>query len=134
MIEDPSNPAPRAGGASPDDARVSWFDIATAAESERGRHAIWRDELRRRLDTETLTEIERDTMRRAIRARARDVAVFEAMSRLIDRVRGDGYILHRLREIDAVERATADVAPDAIAADEWTQGFVSYDTNQEGAR
>lgn len=113
------NPAPRAEGASPDDVRVSWLDLATAADNEGGRARIWRDELRRQLDTldGELSEVERDTLRRGIRAHARTVAVFEAMARLIERVRGDRAILARLQEIDAAERRAADVAPDAIAAD-----------------
>jgi hypothetical protein len=97
---------------------VSWLDIATAADSERGRHAIWREELRRRAEDQSLTDAEHDTLRRGIRDHARGVAVFEAMARMIDRVRADSYILGRLRDIDEAERRTAGATADTIENDE----------------
>ena len=50
---------------------------------------IWRDELTRRADDDSLTSDERDTLERAIKSHARDARIFEAVLRLIERVRAD---------------------------------------------
>jgi hypothetical protein len=76
------------------EARVSWLDMVVAVDNEAGRHRIWHDELMRRAADDKLTEVERDTLQRAIASHARDAAVFEEVMRLIERARaefgGDG--------------------------------------------
>lgn len=118
-IGDPlQNPAPRPDGVSPDDSRVSWRDMSTAADLAGGRARIWRDELRRRLHEPGVDAVAADTLRRGIRQHVRDIAIFEAIARLVERVRGDAVMLKRLTQIDAEERARADVAAEAIAAEQ----------------
>ena len=70
-------------------ARVSWLDIQVAVENEAGRHRIWRDELTRQAAEDKLTEIERDTLKRAIASRARQAAIFDAVLRLMERARAE---------------------------------------------
>ena len=69
--------------------QVGWLDMVVAVENEAGRHLIWRDELTRRADDDSLTSDERDTLERAIASHARDARIFEAVLRLIERVRAD---------------------------------------------
>ena len=73
----------------PAEAQVSWLDMVVAVDNEAGRHRIWRDELTRRADDDSLTPDERDTLERAIASHARDARIFEAVLRLIERVRAD---------------------------------------------
>jgi hypothetical protein len=73
----------------PAEARVSWLDMEVAVENEAGRHRIWRDELTRQGAEDKLTVVERDTLERAIASRARQAAIFDAVSRLIDRARAE---------------------------------------------
>jgi hypothetical protein len=73
------------------EAPVSWVDMVVAVENEAGRHRIWRAELSRQAADEELTVVERDTLQRAIARHARETAIFDAVSRLIERVRADGY-------------------------------------------
>lgn len=115
--DDKQNPAPRSDGVSPDDSRVSWRDMTTAADLAGGRARIWRDELRRRLHESGVDDVAADTLRRGIRQHVRDIAIFEAIARLVERVRGDRAMLERLKQIDAEERARADVAADPIEAE-----------------
>ena len=69
--------------------QVGWLDMVVAVENEAGRRRIWRDELTRRADDDSLTSDERDTLERAIASHARDARIFEAVLRLIERVRAD---------------------------------------------
>jgi hypothetical protein len=69
--------------------QVTWLSMVVAVENEAGRHRIWRDELTRRADDDRLTSDERDTLERAIASHARDAANFEAVLRVIERVRTD---------------------------------------------
>ena len=69
------------------ESQVSWLDMVVAVENEAGRHRIWRDELTRRADDDSLTAVERDTLERGIASHARDAAIFEAVLRVIERVR-----------------------------------------------
>jgi hypothetical protein len=81
----------RSGRGGPaEETQVSWLDMTVAVENEAGRHRIWRDELTRRADNDSLTEIERGTLQRAIASHARHAAIFEGVLRLIERVRADG--------------------------------------------
>jgi hypothetical protein len=84
----------RSGADGPAEARVSWLDMQVAVENEAGRHRIWRDELTRQAAEDKLTEVERDTLKRAIASRARQAAIFEAVLRVIEKARaefgGDG--------------------------------------------
>ena len=73
----------------PAETQVGWLDMVVAVENEAGRHRIWRDELTRRADDDSLTSDERDTLERAIASHARDARIFEAVLRLIERVRAD---------------------------------------------
>ena len=73
----------------PAETQVSWLDMVVAVDNEAGRHRIWRDELTRRADDDSLTSDERDTLERAIASHARDARIFEAVLRLIERVRAD---------------------------------------------
>jgi hypothetical protein len=73
----------------PAETPVSWVDMVVAVENEAGRHRIWRDELTRRADDDSLTSAERDTLERAIVSHARDARIFEAVLGLIERVRAD---------------------------------------------
>jgi hypothetical protein len=73
------------------EAPVSWVDMVVAVENEAGRHRIWRAELSRQAADEELTVVERDTLQRAIARHARETAIFDAVLRLIERVRADGY-------------------------------------------
>jgi hypothetical protein len=73
------------------DAGVSWLDMVVAVENEAGGHRIWRDELTRRADDDKLTAVERDTLQRAIASHAREAAIFDAVLRLIEHARADGY-------------------------------------------
>lgn len=72
-------------GHCPAETRVSWLDMFVAVENEAGRHRIWRDELTRQADDETLSEIERNALRQAIASHARDAAIFEAVLEIIER-------------------------------------------------
>jgi hypothetical protein len=63
--------------------------MVVAVDNEAGRHRIWRDELTRRADDDSLTLDERDTLERAIASHARDARIFEAVLRVIERVRTD---------------------------------------------
>ena len=69
--------------------QVGWLDMVVAVENEAGRHLIWRDELTRRADDDSLMSDERDTLERAIASHARDARIFEAVLRVIERVRTD---------------------------------------------
>jgi hypothetical protein len=73
----------------PAETQVSWVDMVVAIENEAGRRRIWRDELSRQADEDTLTPDERDTLERAIASHARDARIFEAVLRVIERVRTD---------------------------------------------
>jgi hypothetical protein len=73
------------------EAPVSWVDMVVAVENEAGRHRIWRAELSRQAADEELTVVERDTLQRAIARHARETAIFDAVLRLIERARADGY-------------------------------------------
>ena len=73
----------------PAETQVSWLDMVVAVDNEAGRHRIWRDELTRRADDDSLTPDERDTLERAIASHARDARIFEAVLRVIERVRTD---------------------------------------------
>ena len=73
----------------PAETQVSWLDMVVAVDNEAGRHRIWHDELTRRADDDSLTPDERDTLERAIASHARDARIFEAVLRLIERVRAD---------------------------------------------
>ena len=79
----------RSGRGGPAEARVSWLDMVVAVDNEAGRHRIWRDELTRDAADDKLTAVERDTLQRAIASRARQAAIFEAVSRLIARARAE---------------------------------------------
>jgi hypothetical protein len=79
----------RSGPGGPAEARVTWLDMEVAVENEAGRHRIWRDELTRRAAQEKLTAVEHDTLERAIASHARDAAIFDAVSRLIERARAE---------------------------------------------
>lgn len=67
--------------------RISWLDMEVAIDNEAGRHRIWRDEKTRQLAEQNLTAVERDTLQRIIARHAREAAIFEAVSRLIERAR-----------------------------------------------
>ena len=73
----------------PAETQVSWLDMVVAVDNEAGRHRIWRDELTRRADDDSLTPDERDTLERAIASHARDARIFEEVLRVIERVRTD---------------------------------------------
>jgi hypothetical protein len=76
-------------GGPAEEAQVSWLDMVVAVENEAGRHRIWRDELTRRADDDSLTGVERDTLQRAIASHARDATIFEAVLGGVERARGD---------------------------------------------
>jgi hypothetical protein len=80
----------RSGPGGPAEARVSWLDMDVAVENEADRHRIWRDELTRRAAEDRLTAVERDTLQRAIASHARQATIFDAVLRLIERVRANG--------------------------------------------
>jgi hypothetical protein len=69
------------------EAPVSWVDMVVAVENEAGRHRIWCDELTRRADDDSLTEVERDTLQRSFASHARDAAIFDRVLRVIERAR-----------------------------------------------
>ena len=69
--------------------QISWLDMEVAVENEAGRHRIWRDELTRQVADDKLTAVERDTLERAIASRAQQAAIFDAVSRLIERARAE---------------------------------------------
>jgi hypothetical protein len=73
----------------PAETQVSWVDMVVAVENEAGRRRIWRDELTRRANDDSLTSDERGTLERAIASHARDARIFEAVLRLIERMRAD---------------------------------------------
>jgi len=77
----------RAGPAGAAEAEVSWLDMVVAVENEAGRHRIWCDELTRRADDDSLTEVERDTLQRSFASHARDAAIFDGVLRVIERAR-----------------------------------------------
>jgi hypothetical protein len=77
----------RSGRGGPAEAEVSWLDMVVAVENEAGRHRIWCDELTRRADDDSLTEVERDTLQRSFASHARDAAIFDQVLRVIERVR-----------------------------------------------
>jgi hypothetical protein len=107
------NPPPPAEGEPLDDAPVTWGDMATALENEAGRHRIWLDELRRRRAGDT-SDRERATLRRAIALHKREAAIFDAIWRMVERVRCDSYIVARL---SAAERDAGDDAVDVVRYD-----------------
>jgi hypothetical protein len=73
----------------PAEKQIGWLDMVASVENEAGRHRIWLDELTRRAAEDKLTAVERDTLERAIANHARDARIFEAVLRLIERVRAD---------------------------------------------
>jgi hypothetical protein len=79
----------KSGPGGPAEARVSWLDMEVAVENEADRHRIWRDLLIRETADDKLTAIERDTNHRAIASHARQESIFDAVLRLIERVRAD---------------------------------------------
>jgi hypothetical protein len=107
-MSDATNPAPRAEAAPSPDARISWLDCVIKIENEADHHRIWRDELARRLRDETMLAAERDTAQRGLADRARDIAIFEAVARLIEAVRTDDEILNRLVARSRGEAVEAD--------------------------
>jgi hypothetical protein len=74
-------------GGPAEEAQVSWLDMVAAVENEAGRHRIWCDELTRRADDDSLTEVERDTLQRSFASHARDAAIFDRVLRVIERAR-----------------------------------------------
>jgi hypothetical protein len=84
----------RSGRGGPAESEVSWLDMVVAVENEAGRHRIWCDELTRRADDDSLTEVERNTLQRSFASHARDEAIFGRVLRVIERARaesdGDG--------------------------------------------
>jgi hypothetical protein len=79
----------RSGPGGPAQERVSWLDMEVAVENEAGRHRIWRDELTRQAAEDKLTAVERDTLECAIASHARQMAIFEAVRRVIERARAE---------------------------------------------
>jgi hypothetical protein len=79
----------KSGPGGPAQERVSWLNMEVAVENEAGRHQIWRDELTRQAAEDKLTEVERDTLERAIASHARQAAIFDAVLRLIERARAE---------------------------------------------
>ena len=77
----------RSGRAGPAEVEISWLDMVVAVENEAGRHRIWCDELTRRADDDSLTEVERDTLQRSFASHARDAAIFDGVLRVIERAR-----------------------------------------------
>ena len=73
----------------PAETQVSWLDMVVAVENEAGRRRIWRDELTRRANDDSLTSDERDTLERAVASHERDARIFEAVLGVIERVRTD---------------------------------------------
>lgn len=70
---------------------ISWLDMTVAVENEADRHRIWRDELTRRAADDSLTPDERDTLERGIASHARDMAVFQAVLRVVEWARDEGF-------------------------------------------
>jgi hypothetical protein len=77
----------RASHGGPAEAEVSRLNMVVAVENEAGRHRIWCDELTRRADDDSLTEVERDTLQRSFASHARDAAIFGRVLRVIEWVR-----------------------------------------------
>lgn len=102
-----SNPAPR-------DGRINWLDMVTAIENGAGRHVIGAKMVRAELDGGKLTGKVLDTAHRILAEHERQAAIFDAVSRLIDRVRTDAVMLDRLVKL---ERGEADQDDDEIRYD-----------------
>jgi hypothetical protein len=73
----------------PAEVPVSWLEMIVAVDNEAGRHRIWHDELTRRAADDKLTAVERDTLQGAIAKHARETAIFETVSRLVERARAE---------------------------------------------
>src|SRR4051794_10527249 len=68
---------------------VSWLEMAVAVDNEARRHRFWCDELTRRAREDKLSADEREALERAIATRTHNAAIFDAISRLIERERPD---------------------------------------------
>jgi hypothetical protein len=88
--------------------------MLTALENEAGRHRIWRNSLRGDLADEKLTVKEHATLRGAIARHKREAAIFDAIWRMVERVRCDSYIVARL---SAAERNAGDDDVDVVRYD-----------------
>ncbi|MFZ5715776.1 MAG: hypothetical protein ACOY3N_23360 [Bradyrhizobium sp.] len=91
---------------------MSWLDASTVIENEAGRRRIRIDELTAAL-AEPMAAIEHENVASIVRRLRRELAAFEVVSRLIERMR-DPYIADRLRELAEAEAREADVAADQV--------------------
>jgi hypothetical protein len=98
------NPEPRNTAATPEFENVTWGQVVTvlenAAEHKRRWQSILLDEI---ANSNSLTDRERDTLRRGVRQHGHEAAAYETALRLFNRARGDRHILGRLREIVEAE-------------------------------
>lgn len=99
--------------------KVTFQDLWLAAESERARaEATRKDCVERANESDQKNEAERNTLRRAAAERARTAEVFEAMARMIERVRDSRIIRDELAYIARqIASDAADRAADAGAQD-----------------
>ena len=95
---EPASPAPR-------DGRINWLDMVTVIDNEQGRHVIGAKLARAELAEGKLTGVALETAQRVLAERERLAAIFDAVSRLIERVRTDAVMLDRLVKL---ERGEAD--------------------------
>ena len=105
MTAAPASPVPPVEGATLE-TRVSFGDMLTLAETEAARVAIWRDDFFKAAGEEA-DPVKRERLLVAGRDRARLVATYETIAKTIERVRGDGLLKARLREIAELEAAEA---------------------------
>lgn len=112
----PASPVPPVEGATLE-TRVSFGDMLTLAETEAARVAIWRDDFFKAA-AEATDPAKRESLLTAAHDRARLVAVYETIAKTIERVRGDGLLKTRLREIAELEAAEAATTAGLAVGDE----------------
>ena len=83
---------------------VTFAEIFAEAQNEAGRYAIHARDLETRA-AETADPAQKAELILAAQSRARLAQVFDAMMRLVDRVRGDAAIMARLKVVAAEQKA-----------------------------
>lgn len=112
MTAAPSSPVPPVEGVTLE-TRVSFGDMIALAESEAARVAIWRDDFFRAA-REAVDPAKRESLLAIAHDRAHVVATFETIAKTIERVRGDGLLKTRLREV-AQQQAAEEAAAAGLA-------------------
>ncbi|WIG52502.1 MAG: hypothetical protein OJF48_003421 [Afipia sp.] len=112
MTAAPASPVPPVEGATLE-TRVSFGDMIALAENEAARVAIWRDDFFRAAG-EASDPVKRESLLAIARDRAHVVATFETIAKTIERVRGDGLLKTRLREV-AQQQAAEEAASAGLA-------------------